>query len=119
MLVVPPSGGSAAESRQLWLVPSRSRLKAQLRTRNYLILALTVLEVLPSTVSATADFAAPGQRRSQPNIALIQADKIALRSGKQDFGVRAVDRHFDVVQSAVMAKACSIQQQDDLHKLGY
>ena len=35
-----------------------------------------------------ADFAAPGQRSRQPNIALIQTDKIALRSGKQDFGVR-------------------------------
>ena len=75
------------------------------RKKGYLILALTVLEVLPSTVSATADFAALGQRRRQAHIALIQADKLALRSGKQDFGVRAVDRHFDVVQLAVMGES--------------
>jgi hypothetical protein len=41
---------------------------------------------------------------------LIQTDKLALRSGKQDFGVRTVDCDFDVVQSAVMAKACSVEQ---------
>ncbi len=60
-----------------------------------------------------ADFAAPRQRRRQPNIALIQTDKFALRSGKQNFDVRAIDRHFDVVQSAVMAKALlhNIKQQ--------
>ncbi|MDX2040788.1 MAG: hypothetical protein SF097_06045 [Acidobacteriota bacterium] len=39
---------------------------------------------------------------------MIQADKIALRSGKQDFGIRAVDRHFDVIQSDVMAKTSSV-----------
>ena len=76
-----------------------------------------MLELLPSTVRATAEFAAPGQRRSQPNIALIQADKTALRSGKQDFGVRAIDRDFDVIHSAVMAKACSVKQQKDLLNL--
>jgi hypothetical protein len=40
---------------------------------------------------------------------LIQTDKLALRSGKQDLGVCAVDRDFGVVQSAVMAKARSAQ----------
>ena len=34
-----------------------------------------------------SDFAAPSQRRRQPNIALIQTYKLAVRSGKQDFGV--------------------------------
>lgn len=51
------------------------------------MLTATMFAVWPSTVNATADFAATGQRRRQPNIALIQADKFALRSGKQDFGV--------------------------------
>jgi hypothetical protein len=49
------------------------------------------------------DFVSPGQRRRQPHIALIQADKIALRSGKQDHRHRAACAPRIVAKIAPMA----------------
>jgi hypothetical protein len=70
--------GWQAQGGAIWKIASQP----------YLMLTATMFAVWPSTVNATADFATPGQRRRQPNIALIQAYKLALRSGKQRFGVR-------------------------------
>lgn len=59
-------------------------------------------------------FAAPGQVRQQPYVALIQADKISLRACEQDFGWRIADFGQGVGQIAAMPKAGSERQQGHL-----
>ena len=60
------------------------------------------------------DFATPSSGARNPDVALIQSDKIFRSPGKQDFGNNPANRHSRRSQTAAESPAASIGNQKDL-----